>query len=172
MVVVVVVCQVLRVQGMPTDRVMYGAALTACGQKGAWKEAMGLIRWVGREGPLVVVIGHTTMASFSQGATSIGGEGRLGRLQGPCLTESSLSFARLCRCGVGLCRDMEDRGLKPNRVCYTSAITACQRGGEWRKALNIFLKMNSQGPAPDVAVGPDRQTDRHRYHHYRCLGGC
>lgn len=53
---------------------------------------------------------------------------------------------------------MEDRGLKPNRVCYTSAITACQRGGEWRKALNIFLKMNSQGPAPDVAVGPDRQT--------------
>lgn len=51
-----------------------------------------------------------------------------------------------------VCRDMEGAGLRPNLVCFTSAITACQRGGEWRKALSLFLRMTSHGPRPDVVV--------------------
>jgi pentatricopeptide repeat domain-containing protein 1 len=35
-------------------------------------------------------------------------------------------------------------------VAVCSVITACQRAGEWRKALNILLKMLSEGPEPDV----------------------
>lgn len=63
----------------------------------------------------------------------------------PFLTPSF--FLPLC-----VIRDMEGAGLRPNLVCFTSAITACQRGGEWRKALSLFLRMTSHGPRPDVVV--------------------
>jgi hypothetical protein len=36
--------QLLRVQRMPVDVVMYGCVLTACAVAAAWPEAIGLIK--------------------------------------------------------------------------------------------------------------------------------
>lgn len=40
--------------------------------------------------------------------------------------------------------------IKPNIVCYTSVITALQQNQEWRKSLNLLVKMLNTGLAPDV----------------------
>jgi pentatricopeptide repeat protein len=56
-----------------------------------------------------------------------------------CFLPASLAYTGTCRA----------------RVCEpgaSSPITVCQRGGEWRKALSLFLRMNSHGPRPDVVV--------------------
>ncbi|CAM9738958.1 unnamed protein product, partial [Ectocarpus sp. 12 AP-2014] len=38
----------------------------------------------------------------------------------------------------------------PNVICFSSAITACEKGGEWRKALHLLLKMINSGIEPDT----------------------
>lgn len=40
--------------------------------------------------------------------------------------------------------------LQPNVICYSAAITACEKGGEWRKALHLLLKMINSGVEPDT----------------------
>lgn len=39
---------------------------------------------------------------------------------------------------------------QPNVICYSAAITACEKGGEWRKALHLLLKMINSGVEPDT----------------------
>lgn len=39
---------------------------------------------------------------------------------------------------------------QPNVVCYSSAITACEKGGEWRIALHLLLKMIKSDVPPDT----------------------
>lgn len=45
---------------------------------------------------------------------------------------------------------MGDVVRQPNVVCYSSAITACEKSGEWRKALHLLLKMINSGVEPDT----------------------
>jgi pentatricopeptide repeat domain-containing protein 1 len=47
---------------------------------------------------------------------------------------------------------MQQAGVSPNVITYSSAITACDRAGEWQQALHLLQCMT------DVAVQPNAIT--------------
>jgi pentatricopeptide repeat protein len=47
---------------------------------------------------------------------------------------------------------MESRGLEPNVITLSAAISACEKGGQWQKALELLESMESRGLEPDVIM--------------------
>ena len=47
---------------------------------------------------------------------------------------------------------MQAQGCTPDVVTYTALISAYEKGGQWRRALNAFDQMRSQGCRPDAIV--------------------
>jgi pentatricopeptide repeat protein len=45
---------------------------------------------------------------------------------------------------------MIDRGIDPDVITFSAAISACTTGGQWEKALDLFREMQSRGIDPDV----------------------
>ena len=45
---------------------------------------------------------------------------------------------------------MEDRGLKPGVITCNAAISACEKCGQWEKALELFNSMEGRGLKPGV----------------------
>eukprot|EP00613_Pedinella_sp_CCMP2098_P068506 CAMPEP_0171906520 /NCGR_PEP_ID=MMETSP0993-20121228/6173_1 /TAXON_ID=483369 /ORGANISM="non described non described, Strain CCMP2098" /LENGTH=46 /DNA_ID= /DNA_START= /DNA_END= /DNA_ORIENTATION= len=45
---------------------------------------------------------------------------------------------------------MEGRGVQPDVIIFSAAISACQKGGQWEKALELFNSMEGRGLKPDV----------------------
>ena len=43
---------------------------------------------------------------------------------------------------IGLVQYMSEAIIRPNIVCYTTAITTCQNSGEWQWALALFAAMS------------------------------
>jgi pentatricopeptide repeat domain-containing protein 1 len=45
---------------------------------------------------------------------------------------------------------MKDHGLKPNVITFSATISACEKGGQWKKALELFHSMKGHGVKPSV----------------------
>jgi pentatricopeptide repeat domain-containing protein 1 len=45
---------------------------------------------------------------------------------------------------------MKTAGLKPNAICYTAAIDACGKGGQYDTAIELLSVMKAAGLQPDV----------------------
>jgi pentatricopeptide repeat domain-containing protein 1 len=50
---------------------------------------------------------------------------------------------------LALLSEMQDKGLKLNVICYSAAIDACARGGQWKKGLQLLEDMRLRGIAPN-----------------------
>jgi len=48
--------------------------------------------------------------------------------------------------------EMRERSIKPNVVCFTALITACDRTHQPKKALELFDTMQMEGVEPDVVA--------------------
>ena len=46
-------------------------------------------------------------------------------------------------------KEMRHKGLKPNTITYNAAISACEKGQRWERALDLLGEMR-RGVAPDV----------------------
>ncbi len=45
---------------------------------------------------------------------------------------------------------MREAGLVPNVITYNAAISACEKGEQWQKALGILAVMPEAGLVPNV----------------------
>jgi pentatricopeptide repeat domain-containing protein 1 len=45
---------------------------------------------------------------------------------------------------------MKTQGLQPDVISYNAAISACEKGLQWEKALHFLSEMRTQGLQPDV----------------------
>ena len=44
---------------------------------------------------------------------------------------------------------MTDRGIPPNLLCYTAALSACSRSGQWAAALRLWNQMDERNVSAD-----------------------
>jgi pentatricopeptide repeat domain-containing protein 1 len=49
-------------------------------------------------------------------------------------------------------KDMEQAGVSPNVITYSSAITACDRAGEWQQALQLQKHMTDVAAVQPNAI--------------------
>ena len=45
---------------------------------------------------------------------------------------------------------MRQRGLEPDVITYSAAISACEKGSQWERALELLDEMRQRGLEPDV----------------------
>ena len=45
---------------------------------------------------------------------------------------------------------MKNSGIEPDVISYSAAISACEKGGRWEQALEVFDEMRSRGVEPNV----------------------
>lgn len=45
---------------------------------------------------------------------------------------------------------MEEKGVAPSLICYTSALKACRGGGLWHMAIKLLREMEKKGIAPNA----------------------
>ena len=45
---------------------------------------------------------------------------------------------------------MEGRGIQPNVISYNAAISACEKGGQHEKAVELLREMEGRGIQPNV----------------------
>ncbi len=44
----------------------------------------------------------------------------------------------------------ESAGVNPDVITYSSAISACEKGGQWQRALDLLARCESAGIKPNV----------------------
>jgi pentatricopeptide repeat protein len=104
---------------------LYNETLRACSKTGDWQTALRIMSVLAREG-------RTDVVQWGAAIAACGPEGRWGE-------------------ALMLLRDMEEGAhVEPNEICYSAAISAAEKGGQWRVCLNLLLKMISKGMSPDV----------------------
>jgi pentatricopeptide repeat protein len=47
---------------------------------------------------------------------------------------------------------MRTKGVKPDVITYNASISACEKGGQWEKALQLLEEMRAKGVEPDVSL--------------------
>jgi pentatricopeptide repeat domain-containing protein 1 len=47
---------------------------------------------------------------------------------------------------------MRTKGVKPDVITYNASISACEKGGQWEKALQLLEEMRAKGVEPDVIL--------------------
>eukprot|EP00973_Karenia_brevis_P034680 4785837-Karenia_brevis.AAC.1 len=45
---------------------------------------------------------------------------------------------------------MCSRGLSPDVISFSAAISACEKGGQWQRVAPLLNEMRSRGLSPDV----------------------
>merc|ERR1711938_278624 len=75
----------------------------------------------------------------------------------PNVVQISMAVSRLGRMrrgwqsAVQLLESAEARyGVTPNTITYNAAISACEKGGQWERALALLDAMQAAGVAPDT----------------------
>ena len=53
-----------------------------------------------------------------------------------CIT--ALGRARDARGALALLKEMRASGVAPNVITYNAAISACEKGGQWERALSLL----------------------------------
>ena len=46
--------------------------------------------------------------------------------------------------------EIKHRGIEPDVITYSAAISACEKGGQWKHALRVLEEMRSSGTKPTV----------------------
>jgi pentatricopeptide repeat domain-containing protein 1 len=46
--------------------------------------------------------------------------------------------------------DAQAKGLEPDVITYNATTSACKKGGQWEKALQLLEEMRAKGLEPDV----------------------
>ena len=54
-----------------------------------------------------------------------------------------------CESGTVLA-EMRARGIEPNVISYNAAISACEKGSQWERALELLGEMRTRGVEPNV----------------------
>merc|ERR1712070_203271 len=49
-----------------------------------------------------------------------------------------------------LFEEMQGRGVQPNIITWSAAISACEKGAQWERALELFEEMQQRGVEPNV----------------------
>ena len=64
---------------------------------------------------------------------------------------------------------MQDRGVQPNVISFSAAISACEKGGQWERALELLEEMHPVTPTGrdcaqrgDLGVKKGAQWERAR----------
>eukprot|EP00967_Tisochrysis_lutea_P006245 scaffold7418_cov31-Tisochrysis_lutea.AAC.3 len=47
---------------------------------------------------------------------------------------------------------MRQAGIPPNTITYSAAISACDKAGEWTRALQLLRRMQTEGVPPDLII--------------------
>ena len=45
---------------------------------------------------------------------------------------------------------MQTRGIKANVITYSASISACEKGGQWERALALLDEIEAHGLEPNV----------------------
>ena len=53
--------------------------------------------------------------------------------------------------GIGATKRNGNQGVQPNVITYNALISACEKGLQWGKALELLSEMKTQGFQPDVS---------------------
>ena len=65
-----------------------------------------------------------------------------GRLSMYTSAISALGRVRACEEAVALLETMRQRALRPNVISYSAATSACEKGGQWQRALELLEGMS------------------------------
>jgi pentatricopeptide repeat domain-containing protein 1 len=127
--------QMQHSSGLLPDARCYSAVISALGKAGMWREALQVLTAMQQPLTLTVVqpLGKTVA------------NGRNGKT-GSDTTAAATATAAAAGAGTST---VSRKGIKPNAVCYTAAITALARAGEARRALQLFSSMQTSGVSPD-----------------------
>ena len=49
-----------------------------------------------------------------------------------------------------LFKKMQERGVEPDVITWNAAISACEKGGQWERAMELFQKMQERRVVPNV----------------------
>ena len=50
-----------------------------------------------------------------------------------------------------LVAQMKTHGMQPNVISYSAAISACEKGLQWKKVLDLLNEMKARGLQPDLS---------------------
>ena len=137
----------------PPSRIVYTAAVNACGNGGAWEMAMMLMKRMEEEGisPNTYTFSSAIKAcaragKWEQAAALFAQMDERGVLVNEVTYTAILdAYAKVGRArDAGVCLEgMKERGLRPSTPHYTAVIDACSRNGEYREALRWLAEMKA-----------------------------
>eukprot|EP00434_Breviolum_minutum_P039728 symbB.v1.2.035291.t1/scaffold4714.1/size36000/1 len=117
----------LQQRRLLTEAKEYTLSIKVLGQLGLWREAVGMLRDMERNGvsPDVITYNAAIMA---------------------------LSRNRRWKEAIELVEEMWAVRITPDVISYTSAISACANTGHWKEALQLLAEMERAGIRADVRV--------------------
>jgi pentatricopeptide repeat domain-containing protein 1 len=131
--------QMQHSSGLLPDARCYSAVISALGKAGMWREALQVLTAMQQPLTLTVVQPLGTTVGTRNGKTEAATTGT-----GPAAAAAAGTTASAATTST-----VSRKGIKPNIVCYTAAITALARAGEARRALQLFSSMQTSGVSPD-----------------------
>lgn len=135
----------LHADGLRADTPVYNAALVACERGGQLEEAELLLKSMMEDGPAPNTISYNTIISTAA---------RLGLWQRAlallsdmeAIADAPPAAARRVRGESSAAKS----AVRPDVYSYTTAISACERGGEPSAALDTFARMQARDVAPNT----------------------
>jgi pentatricopeptide repeat domain-containing protein 1 len=118
--------QMQHTSGLLPDARCYSAVISALGKAGMWKDALQILTVM--QQPLLLTVVQPL-------GTTVGTRNSNSKTDATAAASATATVSR--------------KGIKPNAVCYTAAITALARAGEARRALQLFSSMQTSGVSPD-----------------------
>ena len=67
-----------------------------------------------------------------------------------------------------LLSQMEKRGLNPDVISYSAAISSCRKGYQWEKALQLLAQMESRKIKPDLVTYGAAISACEKGHQWKC----
>eukprot|EP00439_Symbiodinium_sp_Y106_P063857 s1778_g9.t3 len=117
----------LQQRRLLTEAREYTTAINVLGKLGLWRECLGLLVDMQRNGLTPNVITYNAVLK-------------------------SLARNRRWQEAIQLIAEMWESGLSPDVISYTTAISACADSGHWKEALQLLAEMERAGIKADVRI--------------------
>jgi pentatricopeptide repeat domain-containing protein 1 len=156
--------QLLHMEGLPLDVVIFTMAINTCGKAGEWEQGLRVLREMDSDDAKARGI-LPNEVSYGTAISACGKAGRwelalslLNEVKGRGLLLNDVCYGgAIDACGragqwqeaLKLLNEMAQDGVAANEVCYNSAISACGKAGEWEKAVALLREMRDGGLTPD-----------------------
>lgn len=142
---------------------LYSAAIKLCGESSQWEGALNLLIDMNRHGPTPNLVcynaGMTAQLRCGQAqkALDLFSVVKQVGLQPDNFTCSTAlkAFAMLKEWEQALSFlevEMPRLGVEPNAHAYCAAINACEKGGQWLRAIDLFNLMQKRGVQPNTVT--------------------